>query len=36
MSVLSEISPTEPTIVMTRIYDAPRSLVWEAITQPRW
>jgi uncharacterized protein YndB with AHSA1/START domain len=35
MSVLSEISPTEPTIVMSRIYDAPRSLVWEAITEPR-
>ena len=35
MSVRSEISPTEPTIVMSRIYDAPRSLVWEALTEPR-
>jgi uncharacterized protein YndB with AHSA1/START domain len=35
MSVRSEISPTEPTIIMSRIYDAPRSLVWEAITEPR-
>jgi uncharacterized protein YndB with AHSA1/START domain len=35
MSVRSEISPTEPTIVMSRIYDAPRSLVWEAMTEPR-
>lgn len=35
MSVRSEISPTEPTIIMSRIYDAPRLLVWEAITEPR-
>ena len=35
MSVLSEISPTEPTIVMSRTYDAPRLLVWEAMTEPR-
>jgi uncharacterized protein YndB with AHSA1/START domain len=35
MSVRSEISPTEPTIVMSRIYDAPRSLVWQVITEPR-
>jgi uncharacterized protein YndB with AHSA1/START domain len=35
MSVRTEISPTEPTIVMSRIYDAPRSLVWQVITEPR-
>ena len=35
MSVHTEISATEPTIVMSRIYDAPRSLVWEAMTEPR-
>jgi uncharacterized protein YndB with AHSA1/START domain len=35
MSVRSKISPTEPTIVMSRIYDAPRSLVWQAMTEPR-
>ena len=31
MSVCTEVSPTEPTIVMSRIYDAQRSLVWEAV-----
>jgi len=35
MSVHTEISATEPTIVMSRIYDAPRSLVWQVITEPR-
>ena len=35
MSVSTEVSATEPTIVMSRIYDAPRSLVWEAITEPK-
>jgi len=25
----------EPIIVMTRLYDAPRTLVWEAMTEPR-
>ena len=33
MSTHTEISPDEPMIVMTRVYDAPRDLVWEAITQ---
>ena len=34
MSTRTEISSDEPTIVMTRIYDAPRALVWEAMTKP--
>lgn len=33
-------TPTDTTIVMTRAFDAPRKLVWEAFTTPekmrRW
>ena len=35
MSVRTEMPPAEPTIVMSRVYDAPRSLVWEMITDPQ-
>jgi uncharacterized protein YndB with AHSA1/START domain len=32
--------PAKPTIVMTRVFDAPRRLVWDALTKPehlkRW
>ncbi len=32
--------PSQPTIVVTRVFDAPRRLVWEAMTKPellkRW
>jgi uncharacterized protein YndB with AHSA1/START domain len=35
MTTQIEIPPAEPTIVMTRVYDAPRSLVWTASTEPR-
>lgn len=40
MTTRTEIPENEPIIVMTRIYDAPRGLVWEAMTDPmhvaRW
>lgn len=35
MSSRTDIAPKEPTIIMSRVYDAPRALVWEAITEPR-
>jgi uncharacterized protein YndB with AHSA1/START domain len=34
MSTQTELPSGEPLIVMTRIYEAPRDLVWEAMTQP--
>jgi uncharacterized protein YndB with AHSA1/START domain len=34
MSTRTDLPPDEPIIVMTRIYDAPRALVWEAMTKP--
>ena len=34
MTTQTELPADEPTIVMTRVYDAPRALVWEATTQP--
>jgi uncharacterized protein YndB with AHSA1/START domain len=33
MSTLTSIPADEPTIVMSRLYDAPRDLVWAAMTQ---
>jgi uncharacterized protein YndB with AHSA1/START domain len=35
MSTTSEVPAGEAVIVMTRIYDAPRDIVWEAITEPK-
>ncbi len=35
MSTSTEAPTGEPTIIMSRVYDAPRPLVWEAMTQPR-
>jgi uncharacterized protein YndB with AHSA1/START domain len=35
MSTTSEVPADQPTIEMSRIYDAPRARVWEAITQPK-
>lgn len=35
MSVQTEIPADEPTIRMSRLYDAPRDRVWAAMTQPR-
>lgn len=35
MSTTIEISPKEPTVIMSRIYDATRNLVWAAMTEPR-
>ena len=35
MSTETKIPADEPIIVMTRTYDAPRALVWEAMTDPR-
>lgn len=34
MSTQTEIPPSEPVIIMSRIYDAPRAKVWEAMTKP--
>jgi uncharacterized protein YndB with AHSA1/START domain len=34
MSTTTAIPPDEPLIVMTRVYDAPRELVWETMTRP--
>lgn len=34
MSTQTQIPEGEPIIVMTRVYDAPRALVWQATTQP--
>ena len=33
---LEEVSRTDPTIVMTRTFAAPRDLVWEAFTNPEY
>jgi uncharacterized protein YndB with AHSA1/START domain len=33
MTTRTEIPPGEPTIIMTRVYEAPRALVWQAMTQ---
>jgi uncharacterized protein YndB with AHSA1/START domain len=35
MSTKTEIPVGEPRITMTRVYEAPRALVWEAMTQPQ-
>jgi uncharacterized protein YndB with AHSA1/START domain len=35
MSTLTEAPVGESTIIMSRVYDAPRPLVWEAMTQAR-
>jgi uncharacterized protein YndB with AHSA1/START domain len=35
MSTHTEIPADEPIIAMTRIYDAPRALVWIAMTEPK-
>jgi uncharacterized protein YndB with AHSA1/START domain len=35
MSSLTEVAIAETTIVMSRVYDAPRQLVWQAMTQPK-
>jgi uncharacterized protein YndB with AHSA1/START domain len=35
MSSLTEVAVAETNIVMSRVYDAPRELVWEAMTQPK-
>ncbi len=34
MTMQTQIPEAEPTIVMTRVYAAPRALVWEAMTRP--
>jgi uncharacterized protein YndB with AHSA1/START domain len=40
MSTQTKVPSTEPVIVMTRLYDAPRDLVWKVSTEPehvrRW
>ena len=33
---LEVTTPSEREIVMTRMFDAPRRLVWEAMTKPEW
>ena len=35
MSTRTEIPADEPMIMMTRVYDAPRALVWEAMTEAK-
>lgn len=35
MTTTVDVAADQPTITMSRIYDAPRERVWEAITQPR-
>lgn len=35
MSTRTDIPTDEPMIVMTRLYDAPRSLVWTAMTEAK-
>lgn len=35
MSVQTSIPSEEPVIVMSRVFDAPRRLVWAAMTEPR-
>jgi uncharacterized protein YndB with AHSA1/START domain len=35
MSIETEVPPNEPLIIMTRFYDAPRTRVWTAMTEPR-
>ncbi len=35
MSTRTETPADQPIILMTRTYDAPRALVWQAITDPR-
>ncbi len=35
MKTQTLIPPNEPTIIMTRIYDAARESIWEAITQAK-
>ena len=34
MTTLTETPAGEPTIVMTRVYDAPRNLVWQRSLMP--
>ena len=34
MSTQTSIPADEPIITMTRVYDAPRALVWKAMTEP--
>jgi uncharacterized protein YndB with AHSA1/START domain len=34
-STIDVSSPNEPVIIITRVFDAPRALVWKAITDPR-
>jgi uncharacterized protein YndB with AHSA1/START domain len=34
MSTTTEIPAGAPTITMTRLYDAPRDLVWQTMTEP--
>jgi uncharacterized protein YndB with AHSA1/START domain len=36
MSSTVDISTTEPIITMTRLLDAPRELVWQALTEPEY
>ena len=35
MSTLTDVPAGEPTVAMSRLYDAPRDLVWEVMTQAR-
>jgi uncharacterized protein YndB with AHSA1/START domain len=35
MTTLTEVPPGDAVIIMSRVYDAPRELVWTAMTEPR-
>jgi uncharacterized protein YndB with AHSA1/START domain len=35
MTTLTEVPPGDAIIIMSRVYDAPRDLVWIAMTEPR-
>jgi len=34
-SIIDASSPDEPVVIVTRMFDAPRSLVWDVITDPK-
>jgi uncharacterized protein YndB with AHSA1/START domain len=35
MTTKTEVPPGDAVIIMSRLYDAPRAVVWDAITDPR-
>jgi uncharacterized protein YndB with AHSA1/START domain len=35
MTTMTNLAADQPTVTMSRLYDAPRTQIWEAITEPR-